>query len=81
METPREITFLQAAAVLISTIIGVGVLSLPVIAVKAVDTGAPLLTFIGTMIALFPWVSWRLWGNAFPANRSFTIAKTFSASG
>ncbi|EMT54127.1 MULTISPECIES: GerAB/ArcD/ProY family transporter [Brevibacillus] len=66
METPREITFLQAAAVLISTIIGVGVLSLPVIAVKAVDTGAPLLTFIGTMIALFSLGILAALGKRFP---------------
>ncbi|MEJ8546425.1 endospore germination permease [Brevibacillus borstelensis] len=66
METPREITFLQATAVLISTIIGVGVLSLPVIAVKAADSGAPLLTFLGAMIALLSLSILAALGKRFP---------------
>lgn len=51
MEYPRQITTLQAAAVLISTIIGVGVLSLPLFAVRSADSGAPLVTLIGILIA------------------------------
>ncbi|OXM87697.1 GerAB/ArcD/ProY family transporter [Paenibacillus rigui] len=51
MEYPRQITMIQAAAVLISTIIGVGVLPLPLFAVRAAGTGAPLVTFLGILIA------------------------------
>lgn len=52
MEYPRQITTLQTAAVLISTIIGVGVLSIPLFAVRSADAGAPLVTLIGIAIAL-----------------------------
>lgn len=51
METPREMTVVQATAILISTIIGVGVLPLPHFTVRAANTGAPLVTFLGTVIA------------------------------
>lgn len=51
MEHPRQITAIQAAAILISTIIGVGVLPLPLFAVKAANTGAPLVTLLAVMIA------------------------------
>lgn len=53
MEDSREVTTLQAATVLISTIIGVGVLSLPLFAVRAGETGAPFVTFLGIGIAAF----------------------------
>lgn len=42
---------MQAAAVLISTIIGVGVLPLPLFAVRAADSGAPLVTLLAIMVA------------------------------
>lgn len=51
MEYPRQITVIQAAAILVSTIIGVGVLPLPLFAVRAADSGAPLVTFLGIMLA------------------------------
>jgi len=51
VEYPRQITMIQAAAVLISTIIGVGVLPLPLFAVRAAGTGAPLVTVLGILIA------------------------------
>jgi spore germination protein len=51
MEYPRQITVIQAAAILISTIIGVGVLPLPLFAVRAADTGAPLVTLLGILLA------------------------------
>ncbi|MCM3768640.1 spore germination protein [Neobacillus niacini] len=43
----RKITTIQATAILISTIIGVGVLPLPLFAVQEGGTGAPLVTFLG----------------------------------
>ncbi|WP_372812844.1 endospore germination permease [Paenibacillus sp.] len=51
MEYPRQVTVIQATAVLISTIIGVGVLPLPLFAARAADTGAPLVTLLGILLA------------------------------
>jgi spore germination protein len=51
MEDPREITTLQTSTILISTIIGVGVLPLPLFAVQAGETGAPLVTLAGIVLA------------------------------
>src|SRR3954470_16231829 len=51
MEYPREITTVQASMILISTIIGVGVLPLPLFAVRGGDTGAPLVTLAGIILA------------------------------
>jgi len=53
MEDPKEVTTVQAATTLISTIIGVGVLPLPLFAVRAGDTGAPFITLLGIGIAAF----------------------------
>ncbi|CAM4012931.1 GerAB/ArcD/ProY family transporter [Lederbergia lenta] len=47
----REITLVQTTTILISTIIGVGVLRLPLIAVRAADTGAPFITFLAVIIS------------------------------
>ncbi|KRE72884.1 GerAB/ArcD/ProY family transporter [Paenibacillus sp. Soil750] len=52
MEHPRQITVIQAAIILISTIIGVGVLALSLFAVRAADSGAPLVTMLGFLIGL-----------------------------
>ncbi|MGV2786961.1 GerAB/ArcD/ProY family transporter, partial [Clostridium perfringens] len=51
MNAPRHITVTQATAVTISTIVGVSVLALPLAAVKAADAGAPLVTFLGMLLA------------------------------
>ncbi|SFI78032.1 spore germination protein [Paenibacillus sp. UNC496MF] len=47
MDHLRRITAIQSSAVLASTIIGVGVLALPLFAVRAADSGAPLVTLLG----------------------------------
>ncbi|WP_077213525.1 GerAB/ArcD/ProY family transporter [Bacillus dakarensis] len=47
MEKTREVTTFQAATILISTMIGVGVLPLPLFAVRSGDTGAPFITVLG----------------------------------
>ncbi|SDN18686.1 spore germination protein [Paenibacillus sp. yr247] len=52
MEYPRQVTVIQAAIVLISTIIGVGVLALSLFAVRAADSGATLVTVLGILIGL-----------------------------
>lgn len=51
MGDPKEITTTQAATILISTILGVGILPLPLFAVRAGDTGAPLVTLSGIVFA------------------------------
>jgi|GEM_PF-392188 len=51
MNNQRQITVLQASAIIISTIVGVGVLALPLAAVRAADAGAPLVTFLGMLLA------------------------------
>ncbi|MCC3355821.1 GerAB/ArcD/ProY family transporter [Bacillus sp. REN16] len=51
MEYPKEITVIQATTILISTIIGVGLLALPLFAVRTADTGAPFVTLSGIAIA------------------------------
>ncbi|RSL33489.1 spore gernimation protein [Salibacterium salarium] len=51
MKLQHEITSVQTATILISTIIGVGVLNLPRTVVEAADTGGPFITLIGVIIA------------------------------
>lgn len=66
METPREITVLQAAIIVVSSIIGVGILALPRLAVLSADTVAPLVTLLGTVIALIGLIMVTLLGMRFP---------------
>jgi spore germination protein len=51
MGDQKEITALQATTILISTIIGVGVLPLPLFAVRAGETSAPFVTLTGIVLA------------------------------
>ncbi|NOV02110.1 GerAB/ArcD/ProY family transporter [Paenibacillus planticolens] len=67
MEQPRQITVIQAAIILISTIVGVGVLALSLFAVKSADSGAPLITLLGFLLALLGfWFLTKL-GMRFPS--------------
>jgi spore germination protein len=66
MEFPRQITVIQAAAILISSIIGVGVLEFPRVAVEAAGPGAPLATALGFIIAFFNIAILVLVGMRFP---------------
>lgn len=70
MQSPgyRQITVIQATAILISTIIGVGVLPLPLFGVRAADTGAPLVTLSGILLGLFGLLLITLLGIRFPEN-------------
>ncbi|MCA0753963.1 spore germination protein [Paenibacillus sp. N4] len=52
MEEKRQITAIQTAAIIVSTIIGVGVLPLPLFAVRAGDSAAPLVTLLGMLLAI-----------------------------
>lgn len=66
MEYPRQITVTQTVAILISTIIGVGILSFPLFAVQEANTAAPLVTLLGILLAFFGlWVLTML-GMRFP---------------
>ncbi|MCJ8007556.1 endospore germination permease [Lederbergia wuyishanensis] len=66
MGQSRDITAVQTATILISTIIGVGVLNLPLIAVQAGGTGAPLLTLIAVLIGFIGLYSITKLGLRFP---------------
>ncbi|MFD0711394.1 endospore germination permease [Paenibacillus sp. GCM10027626] len=66
MEHQRQITVFQAIAILVSTIIGVGVLPLPLFAVRAADSGAPLVTLIGVLIAFIGLALITMLGMRFP---------------
>ncbi len=51
MKHARQITTVQVAAILTSTIIGVGVLPIPLFAVRGAESGAPLVTLLGGLLA------------------------------
>ena len=66
VKKPRYITNIQATAVLTNTIIGVGVLPLPLFGVKAADTAAPLVTMMGAVLGFVGlWMITKL-GMRFP---------------
>ena len=46
MKPEKVITVVQATSILVSTIVGVGVLPLPLFAVQAAETGAPFATVV-----------------------------------
>ncbi|REE67668.1 spore germination protein [Paenibacillus taihuensis] len=62
----RQITTIESAAVLVSTIIGVGVLPLPLFAVRAGDAGAPLVTLLGMLVGFVGLALIALLGMRFP---------------
>ncbi|MFX3636578.1 MAG: endospore germination permease [Candidatus Pristimantibacillus sp.] len=62
----RQINVIQAAAILVSTIIGVGVLALPLFAVRVADSGAPFVTFLGSLIAFIGLMLITVLGMRFP---------------
>jgi spore germination protein len=66
MEKPKTITAFQATAILISTIIGVGVLPLPRFAARAADSGAPLVTLLGVIIGFIGLCIITILGMRFP---------------
>ncbi|BFT69434.1 endospore germination permease [Paenibacillus sp. P36] len=83
----RQITIIQTAIILISAIVGVGVLALSLFAVRAADTGAPLVTLFGFLIGLFGLWSVTKLGMRFPSQSIIqysedligkTIARIFS---
>ncbi|SFE80789.1 GerAB/ArcD/ProY family transporter [Alteribacillus iranensis] len=57
MSNSREITAVEAAAILINSVLGIGILNMPRFMVEAAGTGAPIVTIIGV---LFVFIS--VWG-------------------
>jgi spore germination protein len=66
MDYPRQITTIQAAIIIFSTIIGVGVLALSLFAVRSAETGGPLVTLLGIFIASLGLCFISLLGMRFP---------------
>jgi spore germination protein len=66
MDYPRQVTAIQAAIILFSTIIGVGVLALSLFAVRSADSGGPLVTLLGIFIASLGLCFITLLGMRFP---------------
>lgn len=66
MEYPREITVIQATVILISSVVGVGVLGMPRLVVETAGTAAPLVTVCGVLLAAFGIVMMVLVGLRFP---------------
>ncbi len=71
MKDERQITAIQSAAILVSTIIGVGVLALPLFAVRAAESGAPLVTAVSVLLAFVGLAVISILGMRFP-NKSIT---------
>ncbi|WP_309123389.1 endospore germination permease [Paenibacillus sp.] len=66
MKPEKVITVVQATSILVSTIVGVGVLPLPLFAVQAAETGAPFATVVAMAIASVGLVIVTLLGMRFP---------------
>jgi len=66
MKSVRQITLPQTIAILISTIIGVGILPLPLFAVRGAGSGAPLQTLFGIIIAFAGLAVLAILGQRFP---------------
>lgn len=62
----NNVTVLQAASILVSTIIGVGVLPLPLFAVRAANSGAPLVTLLGVLLTLLASILIAVLGKRYP---------------
>lgn len=65
-DNPRQITEIQAAMIVISTIIGVGVLPLPLFAARAGGTGGPMVTVAAVATALTALLIITKLGQRFP---------------
>ncbi|GAA0852956.1 endospore germination permease [Bifidobacterium pullorum subsp. gallinarum] len=71
MQASSHITERQVGAVVISAIIGVGILALPRIAAEEANTGAPLVTLLGIGIAFIGLLLLTLLGIRFPRESIF----------
>ncbi|WNC12954.1 endospore germination permease [Brevibacillus brevis] len=66
MKVPQQITVIQTITILVSTIIGVGVLPLPLFTVRTAGSGAPLVTLLGVMVAIVGLAIITVLGKRFP---------------
>ncbi|QQK81619.1 endospore germination permease [Salicibibacter cibi] len=66
MGLPRNLTVYQTTAIVINAGLGVGLLPLPLIAVRAGDTGAPLVTFLAILVSFFGLAVLTMLGMRFP---------------
>lgn len=74
-KTSGQITTLQTQAVVISTILGVGVLSFPQFMAKIADSGAPLVTFAGIVLSFIALVPLALVGRKFPGQNLLAFSQ------
>jgi spore germination protein len=75
MEYPKEISTLEASSIVISTVIGVGVLPLPLFAVQAGNTAAPLVTLMAMGISFIGIVLITLLGMRYPEHTIITYSQ------
>lgn len=75
MQVQREVTQIQAAIIIVSTIIGVGVLAIPRLASLSADTGAPFITFAGGVIGFISLFILTKLGLRFPEESIFTYGE------
>lgn len=68
MNNSREITLIQAVAILVSTIVGVGILNLPLTAVQVANSGAPMATLLGMIVSFCGLALIALLGMRFPTH-------------
>lgn len=75
MEYPKEISTLEASSIIISTVIGVGVLPLPLFAVQAGNTAAPLITLMAIGFSLIGIIVISLLGMRYPEQTIITYSQ------
>lgn len=76
MGTDRQVTVMQTSAVIVSTIIGVGVLSLPLFAARAADSAAPIVTLLGISVAFAGIILIACLGMRFPNQSLIQYSET-----
>ncbi|WP_246168237.1 GerAB/ArcD/ProY family transporter [Paenibacillus antarcticus] len=75
MNKSRTISLIQASAILISSMIGVGVLDVPRMAATTADSGAPLITLIGIAVAFLALWFTTILGMRFPRETIFQYSR------
>lgn len=76
MKTGRQVTVTQTIAIVASSIIGVGILPLPLFAVKVADHGAPLLTLLGSLAGTACVLIVAVLGKRFPRQTIVQFSET-----
>ncbi|WP_068773362.1 endospore germination permease [Paenibacillus sp. FJAT-26967] len=76
MNNHPQISNLQAGSILVTTLIGIGVLPLPRVAVLAGENSAPLVTLVAIVVAALIVTAWSLLGIRFPRQSPVVYGKT-----